>query len=288
MKALTILITGATAGIGRTTALHLARAGHSVIATGRRESALESLREEARGTGLLTLVLDVTKPESIAAARARVDEITDGQGLDVLVNNAGYGLIGPAEMLADADVRAQFDTNVFGLLAMVRAFVPAMRARGAGRIVNVSSVGGRVTFPFMGAYNATKYAVESLSDAMRIELSAFGIKVVLIEPGVIQTEFADVAMATKGETAGPYAAILANADRVQRRFESTGVGPEHVARAIERAITARRPSARYVVPLRTFLVIVLFRLLPTSWTDAAFRMLAGISARALRQPVPVS
>jgi short-subunit dehydrogenase len=129
--------------------------------------------------------------------------------------------------------------------------------------------------------------VESLSDALRVELSAFGIKVVLIEPGVIHTEFAEVAMATRGEeTGGPYAVVLANANKLQRRFEATGVGPEHVARAIERAITARRPSARYVVPLRTYLVIAMFRLLPTSWMDAAFRALTGLSSRAFRQAPP--
>src|ERR1700733_9145953 len=173
MKSLIILITGATAGIGRHAALHLAHAGHRVIATGRRKDALAALAKEAKGTKLETMELDVTVASSIEAAKAEVDKRTDGYGLDVLVNNAGYGLMGPLEEISDADLRAQYDTNVFGLVAMTRAFLPQMRLRGSGRIVNVSSMGGRMTFPFMGAYNSTKYAIESMSDALRMELAPF-------------------------------------------------------------------------------------------------------------------
>jgi short-subunit dehydrogenase len=144
-------------------------------------------------------------------------------------------------------------------------------------------MGGRVTFPFMGAYNSTKYAIESMSDALRMELSAFGVSVSLIEPGAIKSEFADRAFATTGKLTdgSPYAPVLADADRMKKKFEATEVGPECVSRAIEKAATARRPAARYVAPARTLLVLLMMRLLPTSWTDAMFRFAAGISRKKL-------
>jgi NAD(P)-dependent dehydrogenase (short-subunit alcohol dehydrogenase family) len=282
MKPLTFLITGATAGIGRHAALHLARAGHRVFATGRRESALASLQEEAHGLALETLRLDVTDAASIEAARVEIAARTNGHGIDVLVNNAGYGLVAPVDALEPSDLRAQFETNVFGLVAMIRAFVGPMRARGSGRIINVSSVGGRVTFPFMGAYNATKHAVESISDAARMELAPFGIRVSVIEPGVIKSEFADVAMSTaKLPPGSPYAAVLADADGMKKRFAATEVGPMTVTRAIEKAATARRPAARYVAPKRTYLFLAFFKLLPTAWVDAALRAASGLTRKKL-------
>src|SRR5262249_22866666 len=149
-----------------------------------------------------------------------------------------YGLVGPVEELDPAELRAQFETNVFGLVALIRVFVPPMRARGFGRVINVSSLGGRVTFPMMGAYNATKHAVESISDAARMELGPFGIKVSIIEPGAITSEFADTAMSTAKIAAGsPYATVLAGADKMKKQFEATEVGPMTVTRAIEKAAT---------------------------------------------------
>ena len=285
MRAQTVLITGATTGIGRAAALALAKAGHVVIATGRKVEALASLKAEAR-TGILhTVRLDVTSAESIAAAVRAVDQLTTGYGIDALVNNAGYGLVGPLDQIDDADLRAQFETNVFGLMAVTRAFVPAMRARGAGRIVNIGSMGGKVTFPFMGAYNATKYALESLSDALRMELAPFGVRVSLVEPGAIHSEFAERSMGFAAKYAGPsspYAAILSQADKIRSQFDATAVGPESVVRAIERAITARRPAARYVAPFRTNLFLLVFRILPTSWMDAILRAAMGLTPRRLR------
>jgi len=289
MTARTILITGATAGIGRTAALHLARRGHRVFATGRNENALAELQREAEGTALETLRLDVTSAESLAAARLVVERRTEGHGLDVLINNAGYGLLGPVELLDDAAVRAQFDTNVFGLLAVTRAFVPAMRERGAGRILNVSSIGGRVTFPFFGVYNATKYAVESLSDALRQELAPFGVHVSLIEPGVIRSEFADRAMDGLDRFRAPdspWAWALAAADEVRAQSDRMAASPELIARVMERAVCARRPRARYVAPRATFLVLGLKSLLPTRWLDALLRRTAGLSRRRLPTPSP--
>ncbi len=276
-----VLITGATAGIGRTTALHLARAGYRVIATGRRVAELEALRAEA--PAIMTTTLDVTSADSIAAAVAEVDRLTAGHGVDVLVNNAGFGLIGPLTEISDAELRRQYDTNVFGLMAVTRAFVPAMRTRGRGRIVNVSSMGGKLTIPFMGAYNSTKYALESLSDALRLELAAFGVDVVLIEPGAIHTNFGDTAIAPIGQfAASPYAAALARAERLRARMEATAVGPEVVARAIHKAIARRRPAARYVAPWYGRLLLAVLAITPTRLQDAAFRRLSYLSPSQLR------
>jgi short-subunit dehydrogenase len=286
MKPLTILITGATAGIGRHTAVALAKAGHRVFAAGRRKNALETLEKEA-GHALTGIELDVTKSESIASAKKRIDEMTEGYGVDAVVNNAGFGMLGPLEAIDDAALRAQFDTNVFGLMAVTRAFLPKMRERGFGRVVNVSSLGGKVTFPLMGAYTATKYAVESLSDALRNELHPFGIGVSLVEPGYIRTEFADVALSTISVPEGsPFAPITQNAQEILGFFERTGVGPEHVARAIRKAIESSRPSARYVAPWRTYMGLWMFRLMPTVVMDTVLRLLTGLTPRALKAPKP--
>jgi short-subunit dehydrogenase len=241
---------------------------------------LVSLRAESGGA-IEIAPLDVTRPESIEALAERVNEITGGYGVDVLVNNAGYGLVGPLEVIRDQDLRAQFDTNVFGLMAMTRAFLPAMRQRRSGRIINVSSMGGRVTFPFMGAYTATKYAVESLSDALRNEVAAFGVQVAVIEPGAINTEFSDRAMSTVAavENAGPYAAILQRAEDLRKQLDATAVGTEPVVRAITHAATARRARVRYVVPFRTRLFLALFSFLPARASDWLVRTIFKLDSR---------
>src|SRR5262249_40896828 len=138
--------------------------------------------------------LDLDDPASIEAAVAEIDRITNGHGLDALVNNAGFATAGALAELSDRDLRAQFETNVFGLMALTRALLPPMLARGAGRVVNVSSVSGRVPAPVLGAYHASKYALEALSDALRMELAPFGVRVVIVEPGATKSEFASRAM----------------------------------------------------------------------------------------------
>jgi len=272
-----VLITGATSGIGRHAALHLARRGFRVIATGRRQDALNELRDQAT---LETLILDVTCADSIADGVADVERLTGGYGIDVLVNNAGYGSVGPLIEMPDADVRGQFDTNVFGLLAVTRAFAPAMQRRGSGRVLNISSLGGKVTFPLMGAYTATKYAVESMSDALRMELAPFGVHVVLIEPGLIRSRFFDTAttgLPTYTRPDSAYRAVLARSASLRRLADLPAVGPECVSHAIERAIVARRPAERYMAPLRTKLVLLLLRAFPTRVTDYALGKAMGMS-----------
>jgi NAD(P)-dependent dehydrogenase (short-subunit alcohol dehydrogenase family) len=280
MTTLNILVTGATSGLGRDAALHLARLGHRVFATGRNRAALDELQREAGRLSLETVVLDVTDKDSIDAAARAVDAATAGHGLDVLINNAGYGLLGPADALELDRIRAQYETNVFGLLAVTQAFVPAMRRRRSGRVINISSVGGRVSLPFMGVYNSTKFAVEALSDAMRMELGSFGIDVVVVQPGYIRTHFTATSLGTlsDGVREPAYRPYLAKADAVVNRWEAMASGPEVVSRAIEKAITARRPRARYVAPASTALGLVLYTLLPTRLTDAALRWFMGLTA----------
>jgi len=262
-----VLITGATGGIGRDAALYLAGRGFHVIATGRSGESLAGLAREAAAVGLFTpLPLDVTDAASIASAAEAVDRLTNGQGIDVLVNNAGYGDIAPLEMVSDADLRANYETNVFGLMAVTRAFLPAMRRRGKGRIINVSSLGGTVTLPLFGAYNSTKYALESLSDALRIELRPFGIEVSIIEPGPIRTRFtaSSIEASTKYEAPdSPYRYVVAHLARLARRTDESAPGPRVVSKAIHHAASSRRPRARYKVPLRARIGVAFLRALPT-------------------------
>jgi short-subunit dehydrogenase len=280
----TILITGATAGIGRHAALHLARRGHRVIATGRSAEALAALQREARGTDLSVMALDVDDPSSIARAVHAVDELTSGRGLDVLVNNAGYATAGPLAELDDAELRAQFDTNVFGLMAVTRAFLPAMFARGAGRVINVSSVSGRIPAPMLGAYHASKYALEALSDALRMELRPFGIHVAVVEPGTIRTGFAErtVNEAMRARSGrSRYAAVYDRVASFRETFARRAAGPEPVSRAIEHAATRRSPCTRYVAPARFAVLIVAFALLPTRWVDWLMCRIAGLTPEGL-------
>ncbi|HUJ60484.1 MAG TPA: SDR family oxidoreductase [Kofleriaceae bacterium] len=277
-----VLVTGATAGIGRTTALHLAKQGHHVIASGRKVVELAKLKAEADGLKLDTVALDVTSNDSIAAAVAQIDVLTSGRGIDVLVNNAGFGVLGPTSEITEAEMRRQYETNVFGLMNVTRAFLPRMMARRAGRIINVSSVGGRITLPFFGVYNSTKYAVESLSEALRYELRPFGIDVALIEPGVIRTNFEATAVSNLSQFAGtPYGVAVAKYEQMSKMADRFASNPIVIAKAISRAVRARRASARYVAPRSTYMVLWLNALLPTRVWDWAMRKVAFLNKKAL-------
>lgn len=288
MQAKTILITGASSGIGRDTALALARSGHHVIAAARRFEALEALARSV--PRLITpLVLDLDDATSIAAAAGEIDRVTNGRGIDVLINNAGFATAGALAELGDRELRAQFETNVFGLMALTRAVLPALLDRGDGRIINVSSVSGRVPAPILGAYHASKYALEALSDALRMELAAFGVSVSIVEPGTIRTEFASRALAEGLRTrarSNRYAAVYERAAALEARFDGMASGTAPVVRAIAHAVTARRPRARYIAPRRFALLIALVHLLPTCWLDAAMQRLFGLTRKQLG-PAPV-
>ncbi len=281
----TVLVTGASSGIGRDTALALARAGHHVFAAARRLPALEAMRDLAPPGTVTPLVLDLDDPASIAAAVAEVDRMTAGRGVDALVNNAGFATAGALSELGDRELRAQFETNVFGLMTLTRAVLPALLARGAGRIINVSSVSGRIPSPILGAYHASKYAVEALSDALRMELAPFGIQVVVVEPGTIRTEFAGRTLAEAAAartTATRYGAVYDRAAQMEARFAGLAGGTGPVVRAIEHALFARRPRARYVAPREFALVIALVRVLPTCWVDAAMKRAFGLRSAVSR------
>jgi NAD(P)-dependent dehydrogenase (short-subunit alcohol dehydrogenase family) len=253
-----VLVTGCSSGIGRASAERLAARGYTVYATARRSEAISDLA--ARGCRVLAL--DVTDEDSMRAAVATVADEHGAVG--ALVNNAGYSQSGAVEEVPMAEVRRQFETNVFGLVRMCQLVLPGMRAQAYGRIVNVSSMGANFTFPGGGFYHATKYAVEAISDALRFEVKGFGIDVVIVQPGIIRTGFANAATdaihsATAAE--GPYATFnAAVAGATQGAYESgplarLGGGPEVVARTIERAISARSPKIRYrVTPSARLLV----------------------------------
>ena len=208
--------------------------------------------------------------------RAAVDQVVAEEGaVGALVNNAGYSQSGALESVPMDQLRRQFETNVFGLLRMCQLVLPGMREQRDGRIVNISSMGGRLTFPGGGAYHATKYAVEALSDVLRFEVSGFGIHVVLIEPGLIRTQFGEAAVTSIGEIEqdGPYAKFNAavaatTAGAYHGPLSRLGAGPEAVARTIEKALTKSRPKARYPVTASARLMLAQHAILPDRAWDA--------------------
>jgi short-subunit dehydrogenase len=275
----TVLITGASAGIGRATAVRLAGRGHYVIATGRNAQALDQIKRTAKGK-VDTLILDVTSQGSVDAAQREATALAGQGGIDVLINNAGYALAGPLESVGDAELKAQFETNVFGPMRMIRAFLPAMRERRRGRIINISSVVGRLALPFFGPYNATKHAIEAFSDALRNELRMFGVDVVLIEPGAINTGFGEIerqSLEAHAVAGAPYAAQIQKVMAFQKDLHPNAAKPDVAAKAIVRAVEATRPRARYVVPFlpnRAFIALAEF--LPTEASDAVIQSITGL------------
>ncbi len=269
-----VLVTGCSTGIGRATAERLARGGHTVYATARRLESIEDLAAK----GCKTLALDVCDEASM---RAGVEAVEKAEGaVGVLVNNAGYGSEGAIEEVPMEEVRRQFETNVFGLARMCQLVLPGMRRQGWGRIVNLSSMGGRMTLPGGGFYHATKYAVEALSDALRFEVASFGVHVVVIEPGAIKTEFGDTAIARiralGGAAESPYAKFNESlVSNIRGAYEGPMAAlageADDVARAIEKAVTAKRPRTRYPVTLGARLLMGMRRWLPDRGFDAFLR-----------------
>jgi NAD(P)-dependent dehydrogenase (short-subunit alcohol dehydrogenase family) len=246
-----VLVTGCSSGIGRATALRLVENGYKVWATARKKESIADLAAK----GCRTLALDVTDERSMVDA-VRAVEAEDG-AVGILVNNAGYSQSGAVEAVPMDRVRAQFETNVFGVVRLTQLVLPAMRAQRWGRIINLSSMGGRLVFPGGGYYHATKYAVEALSDALRFEVRGFGIAVVLIEPGLIKSGFSEAAVTAMGAPSGqaddPYAAFHEAVGRATRESYEKGPlarlagTPEDVAQVIQKAIEKKSPKARYTV-----------------------------------------
>jgi NADP-dependent 3-hydroxy acid dehydrogenase YdfG len=275
---LQVLVTGASSGIGRATAIELAARGQRVFASARRLAELEALAQAH--AGISALPLDVTDSASVDAAVRAVDELTSGHGLDVLVNNAGYALGGPIEALSSEAVEHQFQTNVFGLLRVTRAFLPRMRARRAGRLINLSSVVGRVVFPGMGVYSATKFAVEALSDALRMELAGFNVSVSLIEPGFVTTDIGTASVEQAGAfpvTIDGYEELAGTAGAwVAKQIADNAIPAERVARRIADAATARRVKPRYVLPASSRILVGALGSLPAGAADRAKRRVLGL------------
>ncbi len=268
-----VLITGCSSGIGYATAERLLSDGYRVYATARRPDSIAGLAAK----GATTLALDVTDEDSMSAA---VQRVTDAEGaVGVLINNAGYSQSGAVESVPLHDVRRQFETNVFGLIRMCQLVLPGMRERGQGTVVNIGSMGGRLTFPGGGIYHATKYAVEAISDALRFEVRGFGVDVVLLEPGLITTNFGEVAAGSVDAAAegdGPYTGFnrhvaKTTADAYKGPMAKLGGPPQAVAATIAKALAAKRPKPRYVVTPSAHLLIGQRRITPDRVWDLMMR-----------------
>ena len=266
-----ILLTGASSGIGYDTSGALAQQGHKVYAAARRVERMEPLRQY----GIVPLKMDVTDEASMQEG---VKTLLDAEGrIDVLINNAGYGYFGAVENVPMDDARNQLEVNVFGLARLCQLVLPTMRAQHSGRIINTASVAGRSVFYYGGWYHVSKYAVESLSDAMRMELKPFGIDVVIIEPGAIKTNWGIIAAdhlteSSKGTAYEQTGTMMANNLR-NMYLSNTISDPAVVRKAIVRAVNARRPCTRYRIGRMANAIVFFHWLLPTRWWDAFLRLM---------------
>lgn len=268
------LVTGGSSGIGEATALALAQTGYTVYTGARRVERMQHLKEH----GIRPLVLDVTDEESIQSA---VSQILASEGrIDVLVNNAGYGSYGALEDVPLSEARSQFEVNVFGAARLTQLVLPQMRQQRSGTIVNITSMGGKIYTPLGSWYHATKFALEAISDCLRMELRPFNIHVVVIEPGGIQTEWGGIAAKKARAVSGtsPYAsqgnavAASLSSETTQRRSSP----PALIAATIVKAVTARRPKTRYAVGYGAKPMIFLHNVLPSRWFDAFILRATGV------------
>jgi NAD(P)-dependent dehydrogenase (short-subunit alcohol dehydrogenase family) len=281
----TAVVTGCSTGIGLATARLLRERGWRVAATARKAADVERLRAE----GFVAVELDVANAASVERAAGQILELFDGR-IGVLVNNAGFGQVGAMEDLSREAIAYQFSVNVVGLQDLTNRFIPAMRHQGFGRIVNISSVLGRVSLPFMGVYSASKYAVEAISDAMRVELAGSGIAVVLVEPGPIATAFRENAASHGQATLDPTSVRHADyyAKELKRRAEQNHhpdpftLPPEAVAAKIFHAATSRRPKTRYKVTMAAYFGAIMARFAPDGVIDALMARQTGNKKAAHR------
>ena len=278
MREQVVLITGSSSGIGRATALEAARRGHRVFASARRVEDVLPLEGDSR---IAALALDVTDPSSIQGAVQTV--LRRAGRLDALINNAGYGQYGAVEEVSGQDWRRQFDVNLFGSLEAIRAVLPAMRDAGFGTIVNVSSVAGKISIPFAAPYCSSKHALEALSDALRVEVAPFGIRVVVVEPGPIATRFGERARSLVLpllSRPGPYRAFYANAERaMDTDFQKGKLPPDTVARVILDAIESEHPKTRYRITSMAKTLLPLRRLLPDRFFDRQMKKVLKLPDR---------
>lgn len=270
-----VLVTGASSGIGEACAVHLAHKGFRVYAAARRVELLRNL-EGLAGGRITPLALDVTDKDSIDAALARINE--DGVSLFGLINNAGIIAMGPVETLPLDEWHRQYETNVFGLVQMTQAVLPAMRTVGKGRIVNIGSIAGRVASPFQGAYASSKHAVEGISDSLRREVAPFGIQVSLVRPGFINTPFGEhgrQALEPHTQDGEPYAEQAKAFMAWRAKGHPNAPGPMIVAEAVHDALTANKPRAYYAAPAKSYIPLAMRHFLPTPLTDRIMARVMG-------------
>ena len=260
-----VIITGASAGIGEETARRLVRGGAKVVITARRPDRLEALAREldATGANVLAVAGDITsdadRRKLVAAALAKFGRI------DGLVNNAGYGTRGPVEIVPVDLIRKNYETNIFSVIALTQLVVPAMRERGSGCIVNIGSVAGKIARPLSSIYDSTKHALEALTDGLRGELKPFGVRVTLIRPGFILTEFVEAANAVSAEViahAGPYEPFYKGYGESTKTMRRIAGVPDDIARLVERALTSDNPAPRYSGPFHAKIFLLLKWILP--------------------------
>lgn len=278
-----VVITGASTGIGKACALYLDKLGYHVFAGVRKQTDADMLRQRASNK-LHPIIIDVTDAATIAAASQIVTETVNGAGLAGLINNAGVAVAGPLEFLPVADLRHQFEVNVIGQVAVTQAFLPLLRQgllrqgllqQGRGRVINMSSISGRVAAPFAGPYAASKFSLEALTDSLRVELKPWGIEVISVQPGAIATPIWDKTV-TRGndllsdfseEATSFYGARLKAArDRIIKTGQQ-GISAEEVAKVVARALSAKRPKTRYLVGRDAKLAAVLLKFLPDRARD---------------------
>jgi len=272
------LVTGASSGIGKATALELKELGYTVYGAARRVDRMQSLAR----SDIRVLAMDVTDDASMQAG---IDKIVAETGrIDVLVNNAGYGSYGAVEDVPMVEARAQFEVNVFGAVRLIQLALPHMRAQRSGRIINITSMGGKIHTPLGAWYHGTKFALEAISDCLRMEVAPFGIDVIVIEPGGIKTEWAGIAADKLRETSGhgPYAAqakamaqSMVGEASVKRQSP-----PQLIADTIAKAMTASRPKTRYAVGFGAKPMIFMRGVLSDRAFDGMMRMATGISKTA--------
>lgn len=260
-----VIVTGASSGIGEATARRLVRGGARVVISARRQERLDALARELdpSGANVLAVAGDVTSD----ADRRRLVEATRAKfgRIDGLVNNAGYGTRGPLEIVPVEAIRRNFETNVFSLVALTQLVLPVMRAQGGGCVVNIGSVAGKIARPLSSVYDATKHALEALTDGLRGELEPFGVRVTLIRPGYIVTEFVSAADAASDDIlahAGPYEPFLAGFRVGYNKLRSVAGAPDDIARCVEHALTSANPPPRYAAPFHAKIFLLLKWLLP--------------------------
>jgi len=280
-----VVITGASTGIGRACAFHIDKLGFRVFAGIRNESDGRSLIERSAGR-ITPLLIEVTDSDSALAAADRVASSVGSMGLSGLVNNAGIVVGGPLEFLPLSEIRKQFEVNVLGQIAVTQAFLPLLR-QARGRIVNMSSIAGRVAFPYIGPYSASKYAFEAISDALRIELLPWGISVSVIEPGDVATPIWKKSLAAAQETARSFSAqavdlyghSLEAVTKASEKTAASAFDPVHVARAVEHALTAVNPKTRYLVGPGVRFRAILKKILPDRLFDQLIVRYIGLPGK---------